>query len=262
VPHVWHVRSFGKENKTRFPLFWMRLMDRYSKRIILISRALYDGFAGKIHPEKLRMIHNGVEIDRYKVEERTPHDGFRMLLAGRLVPAKGQDEAIEALKCLAEENITDVELFLAGDAPSYEGRDYSKKLAALVRTYGLEKKVHFLGEVEDLPELRKSMDAELVCSWCEAFGRVTVEAMCAGLPVIGTNAGGTPDVLENEKTGFLYEAHDVKSFADRIKWLHDHPEKAREMGERGRVRAQRLFSIERCTGNISNVINESILEDK
>ena len=263
IPHIWHVRSFGAENRTHYPFYWMKLMEAYSSRIVLISGALYSGFerAG-VKKDKLRMIHNGVEREKYRTELPLAHEGFHMVLAGRIVPAKGQIEAIEAMGELVRQYRTDVHLHLAGEIPSYEGSDYYKKCFARVKEYGLEERVHFEGEIEDMAEFRRSMDAELVCSWCETFGRVTVEAMLAGLPVVGTDAGGTPEIIRDGETGYLYPSGRAERLAGCILSLYRNPGLRREMGEAGRARAEKYFLIERTTERIHQVIEEALAEHR
>jgi glycosyltransferase involved in cell wall biosynthesis len=80
-----------------------------------------------------------------------------------------------------------------------------------------------------------------VTSRCEAFGRVTVEAMRAGVPVIGTDAGGTPELVADGATGLLYRPGDAGALAAAIARLMDAPGLAMRLGEAGRVWATPRF---------------------
>lgn len=258
--HIWHVRSFSVENATFYPPRYYKLMERYSDRIVLISKALFQTFANHIEERKLAMVHNGVEIEKYSVTEKIPHDGYRMLLTGRIVPPKGQYEAVQALAKLPAEISKKMELYFAGDIPLYDGGSYKAQLTKFIEESGLQKRVHFLGEVRDISALRKEMDLELVCSWCETFGRVTVEAMCAKLPVIGSNAGGTPEILMDGVTGLLYQPHNTEQLAENILWCAEHPEKTSLMAEAGYQRAKENFSIEATVQKIHQVISQVKME--
>ncbi len=74
-----------------------------------------------------------------------------------------------------------------------------------MKRFGLKEEVTFLPYVNNLTELRENSDFALVCSRMEALGRVAIEAMLAGLPVIGADTGGTKELIgENEERGYLY----------------------------------------------------------
>lgn len=261
IPHIWHVRSFAQENATYYPPFYYRLMKKRAQRIVLISKALYDSFSRKICEKKLRMVYNGVESLAYSVEGKYPHEKFRLILTGRIVPPKGQLEAIQALQILQKTHPDMFELYFAGSIPQYDAGNYGKQLQRYISEAGLENNVHFLGDVQNISELRRGMDLELVCSWCETFGRVTVEAMFARLPVVGSNAGGTPEIIIDGDTGLLYTPHNAKQLAEQILWCAEHPNQMSRMAEKGYQRAKEQFTIEVAVRNIYTVISEVMKEE-
>lgn len=262
VPHIWHVRSFARENSTYYPPFYYRLMDRGAQRIVLISDALRNTFLERMDERKLRMVHNGVELGQYSVDEKIPHEKCRLLLTGRIVPPKGQLEAIQALEILQRSNPAGFELYLAGSIPQYDAGNYGLQLQNYIAAANLETHVHFLGDVQNISELRREIDIELVCSWCETFGRVTVEAMFAKIPVIGSNAGGTPEIIVDKQTGLLYPPHDAKRLAELILWCTEHPVEVSLMVEKGYQRAKEHFTIEATVRKIFSVISEVIEEER
>ena len=99
-----------------------------------------------------------------------------------------------------------------------------------------------LGMVKDMPSLRKKMDVELVCSVCEGFGRVTIEAMMSSNPVIGSDTGGTPELIQDGVNGYLYRQGNIQELADKIIGLLEHPEEIGRMG-----RNAYLFAVGRFT---------------
>lgn len=255
-PHIWHMRCFSKQNKTIFPLGWYRLIDRYANRVIVISQALRSDFVPHMAASKVKVVYNGLEISQYKSSERISHQGFNILLTGRIIQQKGQDEAVQALDALVHEYGVDAHLFFAGEIPSY-GRDrYLRQLRSEICSRSLEERVVFLNEVKDMTSIRQKMDVELVCSWMEAFGRVSVEAMLAGLPVVGTNCGGTAEIIKEGETGFLYPPHDSKKLAEHLVYLSHHSDEAMKMGVAGRKRAEWVFSQKKMIDNIMEVIHE------
>ena len=261
VTHIWHVRSYGRENKTVYPAGYNRIMKHYADRIILISKALYHSLSKYMPAAKMRLVYNGVRLEDYALQKKT-HTGYRLLLTGRIVPQKGQDEAVCAFEILTHHwGVGDAELFFAGEIPDYEDRKYITKLKQQIHACGLEQHVHFLGEVTDMRALRACMDVELVCSWCEAFGRVTVEAMCAGLPVIGTDSGGTAELILDGQTGYLYPHGAPDVLAERIYFFYCHRETAQQMGACGLARAKQHFSMERTCACVYQVIQELLEEE-
>ena len=258
IPHIWHVRSFSKENSIIYMPGYYHLMDQYSDKIVLISRALYNSFSSHISKEKLVMIHNGIDVAQYSLKSREEHEGFNILLTGRIVPPKGQIEAVKALLVLREEYGITAELFLAGEIPAYGSGDYYREIDRFIHENNLTGHVHFLGEIEKMTDVRKKMDLELVCSWCEAFGRVTIEAMSAGLPVIAANTGGTMDIIEDRKSGLLYESRNVSDLASKIAWIYRNPEGAEKLSEAGYSRVYDSFTIDQTVDRIRQVIIQTV----
>lgn len=257
IGHIWHARCFGRINQNHFSPMWYRMMERYSDQIVTISNALLRDFEPHIRQrEKLHLIHDGIVIGRHLTHKEGGHTGMRMLLAGRVIPSKGQMDAVRALDILVNSYGADAELYLAGELPRYAGGNYAEELKALIDQAGLRQRVHFMGEVSDMPALRAQMDVELMCAWCEAFGLVSVEGMCAGLPIVGSDAGGTPDIIRDGETGLLYRQRDAKDLAEKLLWLYRHPQEAERFGEEGRERAQEVFSIERCAQDVLRAIHE------
>jgi glycosyltransferase involved in cell wall biosynthesis len=97
-----------------------------------------------------------------------------------------------------------------------------------------------------------------MCSRKEAFGRVTVEGMKAGKPVIGANSGGTKELIKDRYNGFLYTFGDYHELAEKVKYLCQHPDEARQMGENGKQWALEKFNIEHYTEEVLTVLRRLI----
>ncbi len=110
-------------------------------------------------------------------------------------------------------------LLLIGDGPEY------CQIVELVKTLGLSESVHFLGKQKNIPELLSISDINLLLSEKESFGLVLLEAMACGVPCIGTNIGGIPEVIQHKENGYIEELGDVQAFADRILTLLEDKEK-------------------------------------
>lgn len=93
--------------------------------------------------------------------------------------------------------------------------------------------------------LLRRADAILMCSKREAFGRVTVEGMLAGKPVIGANSGGTLELIQDGITGLLYTSGDPKALAEKIRYLYENPDTATHVGENAKAWAETSFTRDR-----------------
>jgi len=224
--------------------------SRYTARSVLAA-------APRAHVE---IVHNPVDlarwdparIDRAHARARLGAAGEHGLLLGvvaQLSPWKGQDTAIEALKLLREEGI-DAHLLLIGSAKfvdratRFDNQGYVARLHELVAGAGLEDRVSWLGEREDVPELVRALDVLLLPSWEEPFGRAVIEAMALQVPVVATSVGGPPEILEDGKEGFLVAPRDPRAWAQAIRRLAEEPGLGDQMGRAGRRRVEDAFTAD------------------
>jgi glycosyltransferase involved in cell wall biosynthesis len=127
---------------------------------------------------------------------------------------KGFDVAIEAATLLNKEN-KDIEFALLGDGPEF---DTLKQLAADTPN------VHFMGNQTEIGNWFEAADLLIHTSYTEGMGSVILEAMAAGLPVVGSKAGGIPDVIKHDKSGLLFEIADAKELSAHIQSLYNSKE--------------------------------------
>ena len=130
------------------------------------------------------------------------------MLVGRFGSSKGQHTAIEAIAVARRLGI-DIELTLVGPGDA-------SPLRKLARRRDVSDLVRIHGPTPDVGRYWSDADVGLMCSRCEAFGRVTVEAMNAGLPVCGTDTGGTPEIIDPGVNGLLSPAGDAGALADNL----------------------------------------------
>lgn len=264
IPHVIHVREFGAEK----PLwgFW-RYKDIYkmSTNIICISNALKDKFSEYVPTDKLVTIHNGIDsplnlkCDFEKKNKKT----FDLILTGRIVPDKGQDEAILAVNKLIKKGYNDIILHIVGSTPKRTHISwYEDKLKKLVNENNLQENVIFHGEVKDMIKIRENMNVELMCAIRETFGRVTVEGMRSGLAIIGSNTGGTLEIVEDGINGILYKQGSYDDLADKIELLYKDREYMKKIAEEGYKYSQVNFTPDKNVEKIYEVFEKSINEKK
>ncbi len=239
----------------------LRLIAASATTVIANSRYTADSVRAVAPGAHLEVVYSPVDLarwnpaylDRAEARARLGAPAAGRLLLGvvaQLSPWKGQETAIEALAILCEEGI-DAHLLLIGSAKfvasatRFDNEGYVAHLHELVASAGLQERVSWLGEREDVPELVRALDVLLLPSWEEPFGRALIEAMALEVPVIATNVGGPCEILDDGQEGFLVAPRDSGAWARAIRLMADDPERAAQMGRAGRRRVQESFSLER-----------------
>lgn len=216
---------------TRAFLYAERLMGRISDRIItLTERSRQEHVTYRVGPpDKLVPIYCGIELSRFAQPSRSrlavrrelglPAEARVVGWVGRLVPIKGCGGFLEAC-AEARRSLPDVRYLVVGDG---ELRDpLTRQTAAL----GLSDVVTFTGDRSDVPDLMGALDLLVLSSHNEGLGRVLVEAMASGVPVLATSVGGVPEVVLDGETGCLVPPGRPGLMAGAIVDLLTNPEKA------------------------------------
>ena len=163
-------------------------------------------------------------------------------VVGQITPWKRQHDAIDAFARFVKEH-SDSELWIVGAAKfREENQRYEAQLRQQVESAGMRNKVRFLGFRDDVMNVMTSIDVLLVPSENEPFGRVVIEAMLAGKPVIGTNGGGIPEIVVDGETGYLVSIGDVQAMTERLFKLYTWPETRLALGSASQERVLQCFS--------------------
>jgi len=255
VPSVWHVRDL-------VPLGWLGAwLCRLSSRIVAISLAVARCVSPSCrYDERINVIHNGIHVESFRWHTRAGKirgelgltDGDRIVsMVGQIVPWKGHATFIRALAQIPEA----VGLIVGNDLFG-DHADLLNSLHALSRDLGVGDRIIFLGWRDDVPDILMDTDVLALPSEAEPFGRVALEAMALGKPVVGTLAGGLPEIVVQGKTGILVEPGDADQMAQAIRSLLNEPDVARAMGEAGLERVRSHFSVASCVHDIEEVYDE------
>jgi len=182
---------------------------------------------------KVKVISNGLHITKFK--KKTKYNKFpKFLHVGRLSFEKRIDIILDAM-ALVIKNYPEATLTIIGKGPAMES------LEAQSLRLNLKNNVKFKGFVkrDRLPEIYREHDVFVTASEMETQGIVLLEALASGLPVIGVNMLATPDVVHNNKTGFLVKKGDSKKMGKRMIQLIQKPKLVREMGVNARKEAKK-----------------------
>ncbi len=197
--------------------------------------------------EAISVIRNGVFFDEEahdfdktakKAALGIPENTFIVGTACRLEIVKNIFMMVRALK-LAAEKVSNICLVIAGKGSQEE------ELKKFCADLGVLDKVFFIGLRNDLPEIYPLMDVFVMTSFTEGISLTLLEAMNFELPVIATNTGGNPEVIDNGKSGFLVELNDDYGMANLLLKLKSAPDLRRQLGFQGKKIATEKFAFDK-----------------
>ena len=255
TPHAWHIREFGKPDYNFLynfgEAYFLKWLNKASA-VIYISNALLNyRMKEKIEP-MYEIIYNGVIsesaiADNVNIELKNKI--FRFGISGHISEAKNQAEAIKACK-LVNENFG-CELWIAGTGD----KDFIKELQSLITSLNMQAHVKFTGFVDDIAAFYDSVDCILMCAKNEALGRVTIEAMSRGLPVIGFNNAGTSEIIKDGYNGLLYD-NSYTELAEKMKTVINNYRSFKPMRQNALETVKKNFTIEKYTASVMKVYEQ------
>ncbi|MBO3269347.1 glycosyltransferase family 4 protein [Hymenobacter defluvii] len=192
-----------------------------------------------------RFLHPGLTTQQAREELQLPATGQLLGLIGRFDEGKGQQFVVEAFHQLRRQfPEQELHLVLVGEVTknNQPASHYRATVLDRIRELELMPYVH-IRDFTDQPQVAyRALDVFLVASVNETYGMVTIEAMAAGLPIVATEAGGTPEILVNDETGILYPLGDTQAWLTAVAWCLQQPAQAKEMGLRAQQTAIRTYS--------------------
>ncbi len=261
VPHIWHAHELpAGEFLGRFDLGLhasMRLVSR-SSVVVCNSETLRDGIARYVSAHKLRVVYNGVigtrgggTLLRRDSSRHTVGNPVSLLMVGSLCRNKGHEDAIRAVRQLRDQGQTAF-LTIVGDGD----RKYQSSLVRMAVELEVANIVEFVGFQNELATFYENADMVLVCSRSETFGRVIVEAMSFGCPVVATKTGGIPEIIKDGENGLLYAPGDHRALAAAVLALTNGRNLYAAISRCARETAAVRFSVERCARELVAVLDE------
>lgn len=252
INHVWYIHEFGQEDHGLYfdlttPISCY-LIDKLSDKVIVNSRAVLDKFKGRLSPNKPRLVYYAVNVPSLAPNESRKGETFELIIVGQLQAGKRQDEAVRAISKLVAKGL-DVRLTILG----YEYQEYGAHIRTLIKELGLDGRVDMVPYTDNPYSYMTASDVLLMCSRAEAFGRVTVEAMKLGKPVIGADGAGTTELISDGVNGLLYRSGDVEDLAQKIESLYLDRSRLIEMGQAAKGWAAQTFNAATYTASLLDV---------
>jgi glycosyltransferase involved in cell wall biosynthesis len=246
-------------------VFEEKMLER-SNKIIAVSdftrRELLQYY--EVKEDKIRVIHNGVDVDKFKPAtdklKAKAELGFNpedkaILSVGRLYARKGLFTLIESM-ALVTRKFKNATFIIAGKGLSNE----MKKLVSYAAKLGVKDNIVFTGYFPDkkLPRLYQAADVFAFSTFYENLPFAVLEALSTGLPVVTTNVGGIPEMIQNGRNGFLVQPFNSREIADRILYYLEHPAAASEMGFLARKTILERFDWRLIVKKVLKVYDEAL----
>jgi glycosyltransferase involved in cell wall biosynthesis len=290
VPSVWHARDLVALG------FLGRMLYSLSSIIIVPSKAVGDsidaygdgpkagrsaaaepagGSTRRYSHGRVRVIRNGIDIEdwvdgrsdtncvagsgegsvpireEFGIDPDVPLIG----MVGQLVSWKRHAVFIEGIY-IAAKDVPNIRALVVGDDLFGDHPRYKEELTDHCRNLGIEDRISFTGYRRDIRRVMAAIDILVLPSRNEPFGRVILEAMATGRPVIATDVGGPPEIVKDGETGLLIPADESQRLAEALVYLIRAPELRARMGSAGRQRVRECFDIKSTVSMVEKVYDE------
>ena len=239
-----------------------RYACQFADRILVNAEAVKDWLIKDegYDPANIVVIRNGVDLarfaeapagDRLRRELGIAAEARLVVLVSRLARLKGIEQFLQAAAAL-KPRYPDVRFLIVGET-SPPDPAYLEQLHALSRSLGVADVVLFTGLRSDVPSVLSAADVAVMPSLNEALSNVLLESMAAGVPVVATRVGGTPEALIDGETGLLVPPGDAGAIAGAVSRLLDDRELARRLGCAARRLMAAQFSVQRMVSATEDV---------
>jgi len=231
------------------------LVYEKANAVIGVSQKVLDKIQARVDiSNKAYVAYNGVDVEKFHPIKKEENEKLTITTIGNLIPLKGHEYTLRAVKELVEKGYKNIQLIIAGRG---EQEEFLKQLTAELR---LEQFVQFVGYIPyaHIAKLLQNADAFVLPSYYEALGCVYLEAMACGIPAVGCKENGIDEVITHGETGYLIENKSLEQLTACMEYLFDPAERHR-IGENARNAVVRQYQwkhsadalkavYERCAG--------------
>ncbi len=247
LPHVWHVRELvGPGRPFRLPYEGHALGCYLTQRASIVvanSSATHDVLEPHLSSARLACVVNGINIDAFVRAPRAVRVGPPVVGMVANLTARWKKHAVFISAAARVSVVTPATFCIYGHDPGSANDPYSEKLHDLVLKAGLDDRFGWRGFVDNPVDVMHGIDILVHPADGESFGRIAVEAMAAGIPVVGVRGGGLAEIVVHGETGFLADVDDVAGIGRHIEQLLRDGELRNRFGAAGRRRAEEHFSL-------------------
>ncbi|MFB2879949.1 glycosyltransferase family 4 protein [Floridanema aerugineum] len=280
VPFVCYLQIPPPVNREEFNL-QRRIGMKGVNKFIAVSQQTKNEWLQelKLTEEKIDVVYNGTNFEKFKLAENLaqlrnswniPEDTRVVSYVGRLDKDKGLELLIEAFALFLKTG-KKAKLFIAGkpllhfSADGKEcplaGEEYKQSLKQIAIALGIEQSVEFLGHLSNPTSVYQVSDLTVVPSlWSEPFGRVVIESMACGTPVVGSRIGGIPEILTGEFAAGLFEPGNAQDLAKTLNKMIDWRDTNPQLGAKSREYTFNKFSLETMINGVEKVLLKVVKE--
>lgn len=266
LPHVWHLRELvGPGMPFRLPHegpAFGRYLALYCTKLVANSLTSAARVRHWIDPSQLEIVPNGIDISSFAPRGGSDRAPLVVAMVGNLTTHwKKHALFVEAALRVAPE--LPVEFRIYGHDPSEGGQKpgdvYVDALHERIHQAGAARRFRWPGFVADPRQIMSEIDILVHPADGESFGRVVVEAMAAGLPVVGVRGGGVGELVEDGRTGLLAANNNAGELAAHVEELIKNPSQRQQLGAAGRDRALSHYSLAACSRRMLDIYEQAML---
>lgn len=258
VKRIYHMHNKGvnkyKDNKIYNFCYTMIFKDA---EVILLSKYLYADIKKYVPETNIYICPNGIPHVESSNDKKREDKTVKILFLSNLIESKGVYVLLEACKKLAEKGI-DFRCDFIGGEGDITHSDINKRIIK----NGLQDRVKYLGKKFNEAKNQAFEKADIFAFPTfypnECFPLVLLEAEQFCLPIISTFEGGIPDMIEEDKTGFLIPQMNVYVLVEKLEKLIRNPELARKMGNAGKIKFEKEFTLEKFEKRMCDILNNKI----
>lgn len=266
VPLIWHIRDrIDGDYLPNSVAALFKLMAKLVPNVVVAnSHATLSALKGPLmFGASAVVVHDGTPIARAlqnKANHRTCERNTTIGIIGRISPWKGQHVFLQAADEV-HKRFPEIRFKIVGSA-MFDEQNYDQEIRRLTTELHLDDVVEFTGFKDDIVAVLGGLDIVVHASTIgEPFGQVIIEAMSAGKPVIATDGGGVPEILENDSVGKLVPMNSPEAISRALIQLIEDPTWASQLGEAGRQHVLNNFTIEKTARGIEQVYETLTVKD-
>lgn len=244
TPHVWQIHEMGHIHRLKYDIGEQQTfatIDALSSIVFFNSQATADYYIPYISQDKFGgIIYPVGPVSTHAPLKDSPFqsDSFKLVTVGQIKTQKRQLDTVKAVHSLLKRGIK-TEAAIIG---ILEDEPYVNEITSYIKKHDLSANIHLLGYKDNPSAYVELADVAFLGAEKEAFGRVTVEAMLLAKPVVGAASGGTIEIIDDTKTGFLFEPGDIKKAADILEVLYNDTKLRERIGAAAKKQAAERFS--------------------
>lgn len=252
-----------------------RFMCRFADRVVVNAGAIRDWLVEQGCPaQKISVIRNGLDLSRYgrhsdglvlRQQFWIPPQVPLVVMLSRINPQKGIDQFLEAAaivrqRCPKAHFLVVGEAFINTDGVFRPDQDYRRALEQKAVKLGVSDHMRFTGMRSDVAEILGAAAVSVLPSFSEGISNTLLESMAAGVPVVATSVGGTPEIIEHGKHGLLVSPGDSRALAEAICTVLEQPLLAARLSHDARERVEVEFSFDNMVRETEGLYEELLLQ--